>query len=46
MDILILHKLATDQAGCGGRTGSGLVWIRINFMHGSNPQQLVKHITF
>lgn len=46
MDILILHKLAPDVAGCGGRTGSGLVRIRINFMHGSNPQQLVKYITF
>lgn len=46
MDILILHKLAPDEAGCGGRTESGLVRIRINFMHGSNTQQLVKYITF
>lgn len=46
MDILILHKLAPDMAGSGGRTGSGLVRIRINFIHGSNPQQLVKYITF
>lgn len=46
MDILILHILAPDEAGCGYRTGPGLVTIRINFMYGSNPLQLVKYITF